>query len=165
MGTVHPTILSLEQLKIELDAGKSVPTIAKEYDLNVRTVKRKKVILQRKLQPISPACPEGFVVNRITTQVDADGSVKTQSMRAGPEPEEGAADDLLPDGMFLKGLSTLTNGSGEITAQWTIARRDMEQQKQAIETAIRVLAEGLPPLPLLPAPGALSPRAADLLNL
>lgn len=155
--------LSMEQFAALLDAGKNLEDISRETGVNRRTLQRKKACLLRSFQPVAPACPPGFVVNKMTTTVDADGKVRSQSMRVGPEPEEGAAEDLIPEGMFLKGLSTLTNGNGDITAQWTIARRDLDQQKQAIEAAIRALAEGLPILPRIVLTD--HQAASELLNL
>jgi hypothetical protein len=87
------------------------------------------------------------VVDKVSTTVNADGAVKSQSLRAVPEPEESA--EMVPEGHFIKGMSTLTDGAGNIRAQWTKTAVDAEQREAALQAAIRTLAEGLPALPLI----------------
>jgi hypothetical protein len=70
------------------------------------------------LGPVSdlplPAVPEGYAVERITT--DAKGG-QTIRARVAHDPREDAT---IPDGFEVARISTLRNGAGEILNQWEI---------------------------------------------
>lgn len=162
--TYNPQVLSLDDLKVELEAGMSQNAIAKKYGLNPRTVERKAGVLKRRLiiPPLAEPRPDGFVVSQLTTTIGKNG-VERQSIRSVPEPIDAQHQDQIPDGHTLKGVSTLVNANGEVTAQWVKTKRDDLLAHAAQEAAIRALAEGLPALPTV----FLTDREydGDLLNL
>lgn len=57
-----------------------------------------------------------------------------------------------PPGQLLKGTSTLVGPDGTMHAQWIKTNYDAEQQKAAVEAAIKVLCEKIAPLPIIPEP-------------
>jgi hypothetical protein len=107
--------------------------------------------------PITPAIPAGFHLSAISTTVDAEGNVKSQSLRA----KNGAEGDVLPDsgafpapeGMYVRSTSTLIDGqTGTVKQQWVKA--DIQKQnefKAMLDASIRA-AEGITPRPAVPPP-------------
>lgn len=97
-------------------------------------------------RPPIKAVPDGYHLSQISTTVDADGVMRSQSFKAksGDEgdvlPDSGAFP--APDGMFVRSTSTLVDGqTGVVKQQWVKADKLKEDQFQAIiEASLRAAA-------------------------
>lgn len=58
----------------------------------------------------------------------------------------------VPDGYFVKGVSTLYTGNGEVAAQWVKSSADQLRQEQIIREGLAAMAETLPRLKPVAAP-------------
>lgn len=100
--------------------------------------------------PLGVAVPAGFHLSAISTTVDEDGQIKSQSFRAksGGEgdvvPENGAFP--APDGMFVDRVSTLVDGqTGTIKQQWVKAKiHEQNAFKAILEASLRAAARVTP---------------------
>lgn len=122
---------------------------------------RYKVAMQRAREaaaglapPPGVAVPAGFHLSSVSTTVDANGELKSQSFRAksGGEgdvvPENGAF--AAPDGMFVRSVSTLVDGqTGVVKQQWVKADKLKEDQLRATIEACERAAQNFKPLPLV----------------
>lgn len=63
--------------------------------------------------------------------------------RAALKDRKGHAQDV-PEGFNIKGVSTLYNDEGGVTAQWVKTDRDTERQLEAVERAVSAICESLP---------------------
>ncbi|CAJ28450.1 winged helix-turn-helix domain-containing protein [Yersinia phage vB_YenM_636] len=81
-----------EQLIKELEAGKKVPQIAKEYNMNERNVWARKAKLARDgYAPtigVNVELPTGYKLGKVTTAADANGNIERVWFRSAPEYEE-----------------------------------------------------------------------------
>lgn len=100
--------------------------------------------------PPTKAVPDGFHLSQISTTVDADGVMRSQSFRAksGDEgdvvPENGAFP--APDGMYVRSTSTLVDGqTGVVKQQWVKADVLKENAFKAILEASLRAAERVTP--------------------
>ncbi len=105
----HIEKFSEEDLKQDLADGMSVAQISKKYDVNPRSVARKKAKL----------------------------------VRQGWSPEHDMTHES-PEGYTVKGVSTLYNGEGGITAQWVKTQVDKDAELQLIKDTIDSWVEELP---------------------
>lgn len=144
--------LSLDELAEMHAAGMSQREIARLTGLNDRTVTRKLKRLKRRLSipPTSNPVPEGFTVTKLSTTVDANGVTKSQSVQAKPEPDEDH--ELVPAGHIVKGLSTLTDSTGQIVATWTKTKIDEQKAALAQLAALEAMKAAIVPFPLIAAP-------------
>lgn len=72
--------------------------------------------------------------------------------RQGWAPEHGMT-KRVPDGYMVKGVSTLYDDAGNISAQWVKSTQDGERQRAIIAEAVEAMCEELPRLEPTPAPG------------
>lgn len=91
------------------------------------------------------------------------GTFSSWAHKAGLSGQGGhtAAFDL-PENHYLKGVSTLYDGEGNVKAQWVKTNLDHEAAEQAREAAVKAMCEAIPPVAPVPPPAAC---AADLCNL
>lgn len=66
--------------------------------------------------------------------------------------ERGEHAQGVPEGYKIKGVSTLYNGDGDVSAQWVKTDRDTERQLEAVEKAVASLATQLPKLQVVKPP-------------
>lgn len=92
--------------------------------------------------PPTAAVPDGYHLSQISTTVDSDGKMRSQSFKAksGDEgdvvPENGAFP--APDGMFVRSVSTLVDGqTGAIKQQWVKSDKLKEEETKQIIAAVR----------------------------
>lgn len=94
------------------------------------------------LAPHTRVVPEGFHLSAVSSTVDADGKLKSQSYRA----KSGEEGDVVPDGgnfpapegMYVRSVSTLVDGqTGAVKQQWVKADIVKTQQQQALIEAVR----------------------------
>lgn len=105
-------------------------------------------------KPPITAVPAGFHLSAISTTVDKDGEMRSQSFKAksGEEgdlvPESGAFP--APDGMYVRSTSTLVDGqTGVVKQQWVKADRLKEDQFQAmVEACLRAAERATPRAPV-----------------
>jgi len=111
----------------------------------------------RAIPPPVPPLPEGFDVASVSTQIDANGETRGQSIKARAHVEPAA--DTVPDGHIVSGVSTLIGPNG-VTAQWVKTRGDKDRSLQAWIDAAPAVLERV-------APGvrdAIAPTAAPALD-
>ena len=94
-------------------------------------------------------------VDRIVRRVEA------QAAKKGYSPEHDMT-NTVPDGYFIKGVSTLYNADGGVTAQWVKSLIDPEQQEAMYRDALTAMAESLPREKAVKPPKEVS---SDLLSL
>lgn len=61
---------------------------------------------------------------------------------------------IVPDGYKVKGISTYYNAKGKPSGQWVKSTADEQRQRELMQAAFEAMAEDLPTLPAVPAPGA-----------
>lgn len=88
-----------------------------------------------------------------STVNDALKRVRGYAAVKGYAPDNGV-DSKVPESFNLKRVSTLRNGDGEVTAQWTIAEPDKISIDQIIKSAMEVFQEGLPVFDTVAVPDA-----------
>ena len=94
-------------------------------------------------------------VDRIVRRVEA------QAAKKGHSPEHDMT-NTVPDGYFIKGVSTLYNADGGVTAQWVKSLIDPEQQEAMYRDALTAMAESLPREKVVKPPKGVN---SDLLSL
>lgn len=70
-----------------------------------------------------------------------------------------------PDGYYVKGVSTLYDGQGEVSAQWVKTNADEERRDAAVREAYKAMAEGVERLPPIPAPQHVLSNLANLYTI
>lgn len=121
--------------------------------------------VQKLLAGEAAAPAEGFGIHKVTTQFDADGNPKKQFVgiaAKGVKSRDMTEDAPIPEGQMLKGISTLYDGNGRITAQWIKTNADMDRLQEIQRAVLAGLCANLAPLPPINAPIV---TEADLLNL
>ncbi len=106
----------------------------------------------------------GHVIKSQSATYDADGFLKTQSIRTGLAPSEDSFE--VPEGHTVKGESALLDANGNVVQKWVKTARGGIDPADLAEAA-RIAAELYAPSPAYERP-ALLPRAdlePDLLNL
>lgn len=100
--------------------------------------------------PPTKAVPDGFHLSQISTTVDSDGVMRSQSFKA----KSGEEGDLVPesgnfpapDGMYVRSVSTLVDGqTGVVKQQWVKA--DILKQDQwnaCVEASLRAAEKVVP---------------------
>lgn len=81
-----------------------------------------------------------------------DRRLKRLALR-GHAPEHDMT-KTVPDGFTVKGVSTLYNAAGEISAQWVKSTQDQERVKEMLEAAMVAMVQDLPRLPKRKASGS-----------
>jgi len=76
---------------------------------------------------------------------------ETTDARQGYAPDHDMT-RTVPDGFHVKGVSTLYNGNGEISAQWVKSDIDKARQEELFREALAAMSEKLPRLKSIPAP-------------
>jgi len=91
--------------------------------------------------------------------------VKTVMARAARQGFAPAHDmtRTVPDGYKLKGVSTLYNGDGQVSAQWVKSTADHERQAEMMRAVVEAMKEEVPTAERTPDPS--HPIHQDLLNL
>lgn len=117
--------------------------------------------------PHTQVVPPGFHLSAISSTVDADGKLRSQSYRAksGDEGDVVPASGSFaaPDGMFVRSVSTLVDGqTGTIKQQWVKSDKYKEDQFLAMLQACKLAAGEVLPIERIPAPYTVN---ADLCNL
>lgn len=101
----------------------------------------------------------GFEVTRETLVLDADGAIKSRSLRTSPE--RGPAYEL-PEGHIVKGESALLDPEGRVTAKWVKTNLQASHAVEQMKAVAAALTDELPrAAPVAPPTGNIS----DLLNL
>ena len=75
--------------------------------------------------------------------------VKKKAARQGYDPDHDLTHPV-PDGLMLKGVSTLYNKDGDLTAQWVKSEADKQRQEELIRESIDAMMVDLPKLPPVP---------------
>lgn len=70
-----------------------------------------------------------------------------------------------PEGQYVKGVSTLYDGDGQVRAQWVKTSVDEDRRRAAIEAAIAEAARDIPPLPPREFAGAVNDDLCTLFTL
>jgi len=70
-------------------------------------------------------------------------NVKKRAAKQGYSPDHGMV-HTVPEGYFVKGVSTLYGDDGEIKAQWVKSNADMERLRLACDEALEAFLETLP---------------------
>lgn len=78
---------------------------------------------------------------------------RAAAARAGYAPECDMV-RTVPDGYKVKGVSTYYNAQGKPSGQWVKSSADSQRQAELMQAALEAMAEDLPKLPAVPAPGA-----------
>ena len=99
-----------------------------------------KIAAQRGLMGVSPVLP-GFIIDSTSETTDADGNIKSQSVRQVREP--GPKFEYLPN-FLLKQRSTLSDGDGNTKLQWHIERPEAAAQHQAMLAVVEALKSDIP---------------------
>lgn len=89
-------------------------------------------------------------------------SLKKKAAQGGYSPAHDMT-HTAPDGFSVKGVSTLYNQDGEVSAQWVKTNADLERREQIFREAVDALAEEVPRV--LPRKADKIERRAALLNL
>jgi len=156
-----------ESLRIKIDAVNSAGSIVSAAEIlgirvdtlgkSIRDLKAR-VGAIRRAEAIAPKGTDGFVARELTTAYDADGEVKAEWLREGPEAvQEPGGEDAGPardggDGYVIKGVSTLFDSAGNVRSQWVKTKIDDQMRDIALRAAAAALAEELPRLEALPGP-------------
>jgi hypothetical protein len=118
--------------------------------------------------PLTDVVPAGFHLSSVSTTVDADKKIRSQSYKAksGDEgdvvPESGAF--APPDGLYTNAVSTLIDGqTGAIKQQWVKSKLDENRRRLMLEAMAQAMVEKLEPLPPTPMPDI--GKDEQLLNL
>jgi hypothetical protein len=83
----------------------------------------------RYMPPPIEAVPEGFEVAKVSTEMNADGTLEKQHIGARPERTAVAPImDAVQPGTTLKRLSTLTDSDGKVIQQWQIFTAEAEER-------------------------------------
>ena len=69
--------------------------------------------------------------------------LKAKAARQGSSPEHDMSHSV-PEGFNVKGVSTLYNAEGGITAQWVKSQQDAEQQEALMRAVVVSMAESIP---------------------
>lgn len=109
------------------------------------------------LAPHTQVVPPGFHLSSISSTVDKDGALRSQSYRAksGEEgdvvPESGSFP--APDGMYVRSVSTLIDGqTGVVKQQWVKSDKVKEAEVNALIEAVRAAFGESPKVPTIAAP-------------
>lgn len=94
--------------------------------------------------PPIEAVPEEFEVRAVSTLVDENGGPEKQWIEAKPEVKRAPVIATLPPGHFVKGVSTLVDGAGKVLVQWQKTATDKERFLEALNEALRGLADAWP---------------------
>lgn len=70
-------------------------------------------------------------------------NVRDKAAKQGYSPDHDMTRPV-PDGFLAKGVSTLYNADGELTAQWVKSSIDLDRQRQMIQEYATTLSESLP---------------------
>ncbi len=155
-----------QQVEELFDAGLSGREIARRLGCAKTNIQRylsrikiRRAGKQTAFPPI-PAVPDGFHLSGLSSTINAEGKVTSQSYRAksgdGGDvvPENGAFS--APDGMFVRSVSTLIDGeTGTVRQQWVKADIVKENEfKARVEAAVRAAMEKLEPLAPIDGPSA-----------
>lgn len=73
-------------------------------------------------------------------------NLKAKAAKSGVSPAEGV-NHPTPEGFAVKGVSTLYNKDGDVSAQWIKTTADSERQAAAMEAMILAMKEDLEPYP------------------
>lgn len=80
-----------DELVADLKQGLTTKDISRKYDVNERTVRRRKLALAAKgwspEHDMTKECPDGYLVKGTSTLYDADGKVKSQWVKTHAEKE------------------------------------------------------------------------------
>ena len=87
-------------------------------------------------------------------------SRKAAIVRKGYSPQHDMT-RLVPDGYKVKGVSSLYNKDGKLSAQWVKSTADTERQHEMMMAAVAAMGEDLPRVAMVPPP---KPSHAELLN-
>ena len=72
----------------------------------------------------------GFVVKKVSSQLDADGAVQKTFVQQAREP---GATFVLPEGHAVKGVSALLDADNRVVAQWVKTNKEAEKQAELVE--------------------------------
>tara|TARA_R110000782_G_scaffold227245_1_gene314011 strand:- start:998 stop:2140 length:1143 start_codon:yes stop_codon:yes gene_type:complete len=98
-------------------------------------------------------CNNFAEVSRLVGKTRA--TVREQILRVqarAAKKEKGEHVDKVPQGYAIKGVSTLFNGEGGVTAQWVKTDRDAQLQIEAVEKAVASICKALPKAKVVKAP-------------
>lgn len=112
-----------DQIRAEVE--KKTIDLANKYGVSQRTIQDIRANKSYKNQVLGmidgtvlAAVPEGFIVKRVSTQMEADGTTKSQWLGSKEEHALGDIREAVPEGHRIIGMSTLVSGDGTTTAQW-----------------------------------------------
>ena len=106
-------------------AGGSQAQAARDLGMNVNTFKgRYRIAERRGLTGRTPEAPEGYQVKTISENLDANGNLKSQSVKY--DRESGEVFEV-PTGHAVKGESALLDPDGRIIAKWVKTAREHEK--------------------------------------
>lgn len=143
-----------------LGAGRIATTLGINQRGVWRTLRRYRgEALARRANRFPPVeiVPEGFHLSSVSTAINAEGKITTQSFKAKSGEEGDVVPDSgtfpAPDNMFVRSTSTLVDGqTGVVKQQWVKADIIREKFAETVRIATKALIEGMPPLPEVPSP-------------
>lgn len=91
----------------------------------------------------APVVPEGFYEHQQRTELDEDGNVVRQWVGARIEAPQGETTDAVPEGHYVKGVSSYI-ADGQVRGQWIKTARESESREQVLERLLRELPEIMP---------------------
>lgn len=112
--------------------------------------------------PPSNAVPEGQQMRGVSTKVNNLGNTEEQwikTERASGEQFEA------PPGYLMKGMSVMTDATGGLRVKWQKLDLDAVARENAQKAAFEAMCEGLPALPLVPAPANLDTDTLTLYTI
>lgn len=116
--------LSDEVLQAAVELRKNHPSTQAAADavgMQRETLRyRLKQAAKRGLMGYKPVLP-GFVVKKISTQLDADGNIMREHVQQAHEPGE---EFTIPNGHVIKGVSALVDMDGRTIQQWIKTKTD-----------------------------------------
>lgn len=128
-----PVELALAAVEMLRKHGGNVSAAAKAAGIPRPTFQnRLERAAARGLLGTKPVLP-GFTINKISTALDAQGSVLREHIQQRPDAGEPFE---VPEGHVVKGVSALTGADGRILAQWT-KTREGEVDPLAIAQALK----------------------------
>ena len=124
--TYNPTLKSPDEyraaVKLLIKNSGNKAKAAKEAGVHEATFRRMiKVAAKRGFMPFDGTVLPGFAISQISTELDADGSVKATHTKQRPEAGELFQ---VPAGHTIKGISSLVGADGATIQSWIKTRLD-----------------------------------------
>jgi len=91
-----------------------------------------------------PAVPEGYFVKQVNSNLDEDGNLIEQWIKAPLAQAKGSLTDQVPEGHMVSGVSTLVSGDGHTLVQWVKTKKEEESREAVLQRLLATLPEIMP---------------------